>query len=526
MQQTDIISIGDVIRFQAQERGDQVAFTFEGDELTYGQLHLNSNRAANGLIALGVKPGDRVAYMGKNSHIYFEILAGVAKVGAVMTPINWRLAPPEVSYIVNDCQARILFIGPEFTELMRQIKPSLIHVETIFGSEAADGDIPDYRTWRDGFADTDANIPCAADDDAIQLYTSGTTGHPKGAIMTHGSILTSRTPEEEAALQDWQRSEPGEASLLAMPCFHVSGTGFGITIMNGGTQAIVVREYDPAQALDFIEQFGIAKIFMVPAAIQIMLNHPRVQEIDFSRLKYIMYGASPIPLDLMKRSIEVFGCGFIQMYGMTETSGTIVALNPEDHDPAGNERMRSVGKPLLGVEVKVIDEAGNEVPPRTVGEIATRSPKNMKGYWNMPEASAATIDKDGWLRTGDAGYFDEDGYLYIHDRVKDMIISGGENVYPAEVENAVYSHPQVADVAVIGVPDEKWGEAVKACVVLKVGAAVSEADIIAHARKNIAGYKCPKSVDFIAALPRNPSGKILRRELRAPYWVGRDRAIN
>ena len=526
MEQSDIISIGDVIRFQAQERCDQVAFTFEGDELTYGELDRNSNRAANGLIAIGVRPGDRVAYMGKNSHIYFEILAGVAKIGAVMTPINWRLAPPEVSYIVNDCQARVLFIGPEFTELMRQIKPSLTHVETIFGSEAADGDIPDYRSWRDGFDDTDPNIACAADDDAIQLYTSGTTGHPKGAIMTHGSILTSRTAEEEAALQDWQRSVPGETSLLAMPCFHVSGTGFGITILNGGTQAIVVREYDPAQALGFIEQYGIAKIFMVPAAIQIMLNHPRVHEIDFSRLKYIMYGASPIPLDLMKKSIEVFGCGFIQMYGMTETSGTIVALNPDDHDPNGNERMRSVGKPLLGVEIKVVDEVGNEVPPRTVGEIATRSAKNMKGYWNMPEATAATIDSVGWLRTGDAGYLDEDGYLYIHDRVKDMIISGGENVYPAEVENAVYSHPLVADVAVIGVPDAKWGEAVKACVVLKEGAVLSEADIIAHARQHIAGYKCPKSVDFIAALPRNPSGKILRRELRAPYWAGRDRAVN
>jgi acyl-CoA synthetase (AMP-forming)/AMP-acid ligase II len=526
MQQSDIISIGDVVRFQAHERGDQIAFTFEGDELTYGALDRNSNRAANGLIALGVKPGDRVAYMGKNSHIYFEILAGVAKAGAVMSPINWRLAPPEVSYIVNDCQAHVLFIGPEFTELLRQIKPALTHVETIIGSERAEGDIPDYRTWRDGFDDTDPKIACAADDDAVQLYTSGTTGHPKGAIMTHGSILTSRTEEEEAALQDWQRSDPGDTSLLAMPCFHVSGTGFGITTMHGGTQAIVVREYDPAQALDFIEQYGIAKIFMVPAAIQIMLNHPRVGEIDFSRLKYIMYGASPIPLDLMKKSIEVFGCGFIQMYGMTETSGTIVALNPEDHDPNGNERMRSVGKPLLGVEIKVVDEAGTEVPPRTVGEIATRSAKNMKGYWNMPEATAATIDKDGWLRTGDAGYLDEDGYLYIHDRVKDMIISGGENVYPAEVENALYSHPLVADVAVIGVPDQKWGEAVKACVVLKEGAQVSEADIIAHARHHIAGYKCPKSVDFIAALPRNPSGKILRRELRAPYWAGRDRAVN
>ncbi len=526
MQQADIITIGDVVRFQAQEQPGQVAFTFEDAEMTYGELDLNSNRAANGLIAVGVKPGERIAYLGKNSHLYFEILAGVAKAGAVITPVNWRLAPPEVSYIVNDCRARVLFVGPEFTDFVRQIAPTLDHVETIIGAEAASGDIPDYRTWRDGFAATDPTIPCAAGDDAVQLYTSGTTGRPKGAIMTHGSILGQRTPEEEAALEDWQRSEPGETSLLAMPCFHVSGTGYGISILRAGTRAVVVREYDPAQALGFIEHYGISKIFMVPAAIQIMLDHPRAAEVDFSRLKYIMYGASPIPIELMKRSIEVFGCGFVQMYGMTETSGTIVALRPEDHDVGGSERMRSVGKPLPGVEIKVIDDAGNPVPVRQVGEIATRSARNMRGYWNMPEATLATIDVDGWLRTGDAGYLDEDGSLYIHDRVTDMIISGGENVYPAEVEKAIYGHPAVADVAVVGVPDEKWGEAVKAFVVVKDGAVVQAADIIAHARQHIAGYKCPKSVDFIAALPRNPSGKILRRELRAPYWVGKDRAVN
>jgi acyl-CoA synthetase (AMP-forming)/AMP-acid ligase II len=231
-------------------------------------------------------------------------------------------------------------------------------------------------------------------------------------------------------------------------------------------------------------------------------------------------------LELMREAMRVLGCGFVQMYGMTETSGTIVALDPEDHVPEGSPRMRSVGKPLAGVEIKIIDEAGNPVPAGAVGEIATRSNKNMRGYWNNPDATAATIDAEGWLRTGDAGYLDEDGYLYIHDRVKDMIISGGENVYPAEVENALYSHPKVADVAVIGVPDAKWGEAVKACVVVKTGEELGEAELIAHARTLIAGYKCPKSVDFIEALPRNPSGKILRRELRAPYWVGKARNVN
>ena len=526
MEASDIISISDLVRFQAQERGDQTVFIFEGSETSYRDLHRLSSKAANALAASGVKEGDRIAYMGKNTTAYFELLAAATKIGAVMTPINWRLAPPEVAYIVNDCAARILFIGAEFGDLVREVKPSLTFVQSIFGVEGADGDIPDYNAWRDAFDATDPALECAANDDAIQLYTSGTTGHPKGAIMTHGSILIKRTAEQEETLQDWQRAVPGETSLLAMPCFHVSGTLFGLTVLRNGGTAIVVREYDPAQALDFIERYGISKVFMVPAAIQIMLNHPRVGEVDFSKLKYITYGASPIPLELMKRSMEMFGCGFVQMYGMTETSGTIVALGPEDHDVNGNPRMRSVGKPLTGVEIKIIDEEGYDVPVGAVGEIATRSAQNMKGYWNLAEATASTIDAEGWLRTGDAGFLDEDGYLYIHDRVKDMIISGGENVYPAEVENAVYSHPAVADVAVVGIPDEKWGEAVKACVVLKAGAEASEADIIAHARQSIAGYKCPKSVDFITALPRNPSGKILRRELRAPYWEGKSRAIN
>ena len=528
MTEEDIISIGDVVRFQAQEQPDAVVFTFEGDEMTYAALDAGSNRAAQALASKGVKKGDRIAYMGKNSHLYFEILVGAAKLGAVMVPVNWRLAPPEVAYILNDCQAKLLFVGPGFDELAGKIRNDLEHVELILGSEKSEGDFPGYPAWRDGFEPEDPMVPCAEDDDALQLYTSGTTGHPKGAIMTNGSIFSSRSAGiTEEDLMDWQKPVPGEITLLAMPCFHISGTGTGLAVMFTGGSAIVLPEYDPTQALDLIAQYNISKIFMVPAAIQILLNHPRARDVDFSNLKYITYGASPIPLELMKQAMDVLGCGFVQMYGMTETSGTITTLNPEDHDVNGNEKMRSVGTALPGVEIKIIDpETGETLPPRTIGEIATRSAKNMKGYWNRPEATAETIDADGWLRTGDAGSLDEDGYLYIQDRLKDMIISGGENVYPAEVENALYANPKVADVAVIGVPDEKWGEAVKACVVVKPGEELTEAELIADARTRIAGYKCPKSIDFIDALPRNPSGKILRKDLRAPYWEGRDRAVN
>ena len=527
MEESDIISIGDVVRYHGQQTPDTVAFTYEGDEMTYARLDEGSNRAAQALASKGVGKGDRISYMGKNSHLYFEILVGAAKLGAVMTPVNWRLAPPEVAYILNDCQAKILFIGPGFDELVAKIKDQLDHIDLILGSEKAEGDFPGYPAWRDGFDAVDPMVTCTEHDDALQLYTSGTTGHPKGAIMTNQSIFSSRAMGiSEDDLMDWQKPVEGEITLLAMPCFHISGTGTGLATMFNGGGAIVLPEYDPTQALDLIENYNISKIFMVPAAIQIMLNHPRVSEVDFSQLKYITYGASPIPLELMKAAMDRFGCGFIQMYGMTETSGTITTLNPEDHDVNGNDKMRSVGTALPGVELKILGDDGAELPPGEIGEIATRSAKNMKGYWNRLEATAEAIDSKGWLRTGDAGSLDKDGYLYIQDRVKDMIISGGENVYPAEVENAVYSHPKVADVAVIGIPDEKWGEAVKACVVVKEGETLTEAELIAHARDHIAGFKCPKSIDFIDALPRNPSGKILRKDLRAPYWEGKDRAVN
>ncbi|ANK12161.1 fatty acid--CoA ligase [Erythrobacter neustonensis] len=517
----------DVVREHARVSGDVTAFSFAGEDISFAELDAGADRVASALAALGIGPGDRVAFLGKNHPLYFEAFLGANRIGAVMTPVNWRLAAPEVAYVLGNCCARVVFVGEGFADMLAGIRGDCPLVEQVIGIDAPDYAGTDYRTWRDGFSPSPPAHRVAAQDDALQLYTSGTTGKPKGAVITHGSLLSSRDGAAAGEeMRVWQQPIPGDVTLLAMPCFHISGTGTGIGTMVAGTCSIVLPEYDPTKALDLIENFNISKIFLVPAALQILLNHPRVGEVDFSRLKYVTYGASPIPLELMREAIRVMGCGFVQMYGMTETTGTIVALDPEDHVAEGSVRMRSVGKPLAGVEIKVIDEGGNAVPTGTVGEIATRSDKNMRGYWNNDAATRATIGPDGWLRTGDAGYLDADGYLYIHDRVKNMIISGGENVYPAEVENALYSHPKVADVAVIGVPDDKWGEAVKACVVLKPGEAMTEDEIIAHARTQIAGYKCPKSVDFIPALPRNPSGKILRRELRAPYWAGKDRAVN
>jgi len=281
----------------------------------------------------------------------------------------------------------------------------------------------------------------------------------------------------------------------------------------------------PEDVLDAIGKHKISKIFMVPAAMKMVLDHPKSRETDYSNIKYILYGASPIPLDLLKEAIEVFECGFVQLYGMTETCGSVTYLPPEDHSIEGNERMKSAGKAYPHCEIAILDETSNELPTGSVGEIAVRSTSNMLGYWNLPDETEKTL-KDGWLRTGDAGYMDADGYVYVHDRVKDMIVSGGENVYPAEVESAIFGHESISDVAVIGIPDEKWGEAVKAIVVLKDGKTASEKEIMDFTRERIAGFKSPKSVDFISELPRNPSGKILKKELRAPYWEGKERQIN
>ena len=516
--------LGDATRLHARVRPGQTAFDFEGRITSFAELDAHANQVANALLAAGLKPGERVAYVGKNSDHYFELLLGCAKAGVVIVPVGWRLAPPEIAFIVNNAEARLLFVGPELVGMVQANEAELGAGRAILAMEGGAG-WPSYEAWRDAQAVSEPGVEVKPSDVAVQLYTSGTTGRPKGAMLSHNNLLEGRRLATSNPMP-WSEWGPDDVSLVAMPVGHVGGTGWGLIGIVNGAKGVIAREFDPLKVLDYIEHDRVSKMFMVPAALQIVVRQPRARQVDYSRLKYILYGASPIPLDLLRECIEVFGCGFCQQYGMTETTGTIVYLPPEDHDPAGNDRMRAAGLPMPGVEIRVIDEAGREVPCGEVGEVATRSYANMAGYWKLDEATAATITADGWLRTGDAGYMDEAGYLFIHDRVKDLIISGGENIYPAEVESAVYGHPSVAEVAVIGVPDETWGEAVKAVVVARPGASIDADEIIAFARTRIAAFKAPKSVDIIAALPRNASGKILRRELRAPYWADKTRKVN
>jgi fatty-acyl-CoA synthase len=517
-------NLADMVRAQAKGRGNATVFEFEGRHTSFVDLNANTNRVANGLKVLGVKPRERIAYLGKNSDIYFELLLGAMKAKVVMAPVNWRLAGPEIAFIVEDCKAPVLFVGPEFITQIRNIRAQVPSVRSIITTEGGAPEWQDYAAWRDAQSPDDPRVDIAAQDIAIQLYTSGTTGKPKGAMLSHANFL-SLVRAGGSERPDWNRWTADDVSLVAMPVFHIGGSGWGVLGVYHGAKGVIAREFDPTKVLDFFEQSAITKLFMVPAAMQFVVRQPRARQVDFSRLRYMLYGASPIPAALLKECIEVFKCGFVQMYGMTETTGTIVALAPEDHIE-GLDRMRSAGKALPGVELAILDADGNKLPPGEVGEIATRSGSNMAGYWNLPEATAKTLGRDGWLRTGDAGYIDKDGYLYIHDRIKDMIISGGENIYPAEVESAICDHPDVAEVAVVGVPDDKWGEAVKAIVVMKPGKSATPTEIINFTRERIAGFKTPKTVDFIEALPRNASGKILRRHLRDPHWAGKDRQVN
>jgi long-chain acyl-CoA synthetase len=518
-------SFADVTRHLANAQPDRIALSFEGRETTYAEFERHTNQVANALIAAGVKKGDRVAYFGRNSDSYFEVFFGASKMGGATTPINWRLAGPEVAYILQDSRAPILFVGPEFVNTVQKIAGECPDLKTIISVEESTQGWPAFTAWRDAQPDAPPQIAPDADDNVLQLYTSGTTGRPKGVILMARNLMSLQGVLDRTGAE-WAQWSADDVSLIAMPIGHIAGTGWGFWTLFRGAKGIVLRDFDPGHILDLIERDKINKLFLVPSALQALVNHPRARDIDYAQLKYISYGASPIPLALLRQCVEVFGCGFVQMYGMTETTGTIVALPPEDHTMDGSPKMRSAGKALPGVELAILDPSSKRLGADEVGEIAIRSPSNMKGYWNLPDATAATIDKAGWLRTGDAGYLDADGYLYTHDRVKDMIISGGENIYPAEVENAIYGHPDVAEVAVIGVPSERWGEEVKAVIVPKPGRVPQEEDVIRWTRERIAAFKAPKSIDLIDAFPRTATGKVLRRQLREKYWRGRERNVN
>jgi acyl-CoA synthetase (AMP-forming)/AMP-acid ligase II len=517
---TRVMDFADVVRDQATVQPGGVALVFEGRAITYRELDRAASQVANGLRALNPEPGTRIATLDKNSDHFYELLLGAAKAGQVLVPVNYRLAPPEMAAIVNDAGAMVLFVGEEYVPIAEQLLPELPAVRKVIALSGHHPNWEGYHTWRDNHASDDPMLLFDSNDVVVQFYTSGTTGRPKGVQLTHANVVSALEASAE-----WTHATSRDVSLVCLPQYHIAGALWAAIGFFHGTRNVVVREVNPGEILRLIETERVTMGFFAPAVLLFLLQSPNCRETDFASLRHVVYGASPIPLDLLRDALATFRCGFGQVYGMTETTGVVTYLPPEEHDLNGTPRMRSCGRPIANAEVKVVDEQGHEVPTGQVGEIICRTRQNTKGYWNLPNETAKLTQGD-WLHTGDAGYFDADGYLYVYDRIKDMIVSGAENVYPAEVESALFGHPAVADVGVIGVPDERWGEAVKAIVVRKPGSEVTAAELIAYARERIAGYKLPKSIDFVEALPRNPSGKILKRELRAPYWRGRERQVN
>ena len=499
----------------AERRADHPALVGAARTVTYAELVQRANRVANALTGLGVAEDGRVAYLDLNNPEFFELMLGAAKVGAAIAPLNFRLTPGEMGRIVADSEARVLVVGAAFEAAVPVIEaeaPTLQRVVRV-------GE--DYEAWLAAAPDTDPGRPSRGDDVVLQLYTSGTTGLPKGVMLTNDNCSALLDVAEA-----WGVDETS-VSLVAMPLFHIGGSGWANVSLARGATNILVPMIDPTSLLDTIEQQRITNAFLVPAVLQMLCAVPGADDRDFSSLRSIAYGASPITSAALTRALEVFKAPLFQVYGLTETTGAITELSSEDHDPGGPRQhlMRSAGKPYPWVEMKAVDPAtGKDCAAGEVGEIWIRSVQNSPGYWRKPQDTAAVFDGDGWLHTGDAGYFDDDGYLFLTDRIKDMIVTGAENVYPIEVESALSEHPDVADVAVIGVPDEQWGETVKAIVVRRPGSELTEGELLAWSKDRIAGFKRPRSVDFADELPRNPSGKLLKRVLREPYWAGSDRA--
>ena len=506
-----------LLRDRAAEHPDDVAYVYEGERVTFGAFDRRVDQVAAALRDSGVRPGDRVAVLDKNSLAYVELMFGAARAGAVQVPVNYRLAPDEVAYIVDNARAPVLVAGPEFVPLLDAIADRLEHTKKIVVVGGSGHAYEDYAAWTDR-----AGTPPGDDTGEIfvQLYSSGTTGLPKGVMLTHDNFAGA-LPEIDRL---WDLRADSTV-MVAMPLYHIAGCVLAISSVYAGVPGVIMREPDPVGIARAIEEHGVTHVFLVPVLLLVMQQIPEIRERDLSSLRLLLYGASPISDEVLRGAMRLLpDTRFMQVYGLTETTGAITYLPPEDHVPDGT-RLRSAGIPNSSTELSIIDPAtGADLPPGEVGEILCRTPQNMRGYWALDQATRDTLLPDGRLRTGDAGYLDEDGYLYIHDRVKDMIISGGENIYPAEVENVLMGHPAVADCAVIGVPDDTWGETPKAVVVLAGEA--DAAELIGYCRERLAHFKCPTSVDVVEAIPRNPTGKVLKRSLRAPYWEGTSREVN
>jgi acyl-CoA synthetase (AMP-forming)/AMP-acid ligase II len=469
------------------------------------------------LRALGVSAGDRVGMLALNSDRYLEYYFGTWWAGAAVNPVNIRWSPHEIAYSLDDCETRILLVDDTFAPLVAKLRSLSTSLATVVyvGDGPAPADMLDYETLL-ARASVVADALSGDEDIAAVMYTGGTTGRPKGVMLSHRALFSGSI----GSLASIPRARADAICLHAAPMFHIGGLAYAVQHALRLDRQVVIPAFAPAAVLAAIEAEGVTETFLVPTMLRLVLDDPAFVARDLSTLRLLLYGAAPMDAALLERALgRLPQVDFVHVYGMTELSPVITALPAWYHGAEGRRRgkLRSAGRPLVMAEVRIVDERGDPAPAGSVGEITARGPMLMSGYWNRPDETAAAL-RDGWMHTGDGGFMDEEGFVYVVDRIKDMIISGGENVYSAEVENAILQLPGVAMCAVVGVPDERWGERVHAILVLQPGVTIAPETVIAHTKSLIAGYKCPGSVEFRDALPLSPVGKLLKYQLRAPFW--------
>ncbi|MBB5937028.1 long-chain-fatty-acid--CoA ligase [Streptomyces zagrosensis] len=494
----------------AEIRPDHIAIACEGRTVTYRELHQRSNRTAHALLAAGAAQGTRIGYLGHDGEHLYDLLLACAKTGAVLVPADPRLTPGEIEHVLHDAQAELLFTEERHLLAIEGIRPALDRLRQVIQltqTEQAEG----FLAWTAGHPYTAPTTSAGPRHPLAQMYTSGTTGVPKGVVLSQASFwaINDLLARHELDWLDWREDDH---SLSLLPGHHIGGPWWFLHGYRAGATNVLVPGFDAKRTMELIRDGGLTTALMVPSMLQILLSEPDVEPSDFAGLRKVVYGGSPISESVLQRCIEVMGCEFAQIYGLTETCASAVCLPPADHYP-GSPRLGAAGRPYPGVAVQAVDENGAVLPPGGIGELRIDTPAAMESYWQRPQETSRTL-ADGWLYTGDAGYVDADGYVYVCDRIKDVILVAGENVYPAEVENALSKHPAVADVAVTGVPHQVRGEAVHACVVAGPGERPSPRALLLFLKDRLADYKMPTSYEFVDELPRNAGGKILRRALR------------
>ena len=510
--------IGDIVRRHARRFPDKPALIYGDRKQTWRQLDRKTNKIANMLLSSGLKKGDRVAILDENSDKYIELYYALAKSGIIATPINYRLSSGEIANLLSSSRPNILFVGKPYFETINSLKPQLKSIKRYIAIEEPLDWLEDYQEAISSYPETDPNIDVDENDVFAIMYTSGTTGLPKGALCTHRNYVCNGLIVNIA-----DHGTRDDVNLIISPLYHAGALFYSVTYMYLGCTQVVMRRFNTTEVLRYIQDERASACLLIPTMLNFILNDPNFSKYDVSGLRHLYYGGGPMPLPLLKKALELLpNVEFTQGYGLTETLETNLLL-PSDHVLEGTEsqmkKLNSAGPETPLGETRVVDDDGNDLPYGEVGEIWVKGPAVIPEFWENPEATANEI-QEGWFKTGDLGYMDEERYLYVVDRKKDMIISGGENIYAKEVDDTLYTHSAVLEAATIGVPDKDWGESVKAVVVLKKGMTVTEQEIIDFCKKNLAGYKKPRSVDFVDELPKTASGKILKRELRDKYWEG------